>query len=119
MCMRRIQYNVARVNSGAHTREAYGMNFAVFVTGRMISVIPALWFTGWLLKRIKRIPDALIPFILSALGVIAGLIIDGPSANSAVQGLLAAAAAVMGHQAVKQGSQIIKGDSSENAGHAA
>ena len=50
------------------------MNFAVFVTGRMISAIPALWFVGWLLKRMKRVPNSLIPFILAALGVIAGLL---------------------------------------------
>lgn len=85
------------------------MDFAVYVTGRMLSVIPALWFVGWLLKRLRRVPDGLIPFILAVLGVVAALIIDGPSANSVVQGLLAAAAAVMGHQAVKQGAEIVSG----------
>ena len=95
------------------------MNFAVFVTGRMISAIPALWFVGWLLKRMKRVSNSLIPFILAALGVIAGLLVDGLSINSAIQGLLAAA--VMGHQAVKQGSEIVKGnaDENENTGRAA
>lgn len=88
------------------------MDFAVYVTGRMLSVIPALWFVGWLLKRLRRVPDGLIPFILAVLGVVAALIIDGPSANSVVQGLLAAAAAVMGHQAVKQGAEIV-GDAPE------
>ena len=97
------------------------MNFAVFVTGRMISAIPALWFVGWLLKRMKRVSNSLIQFILAALGVIAGLLVDGLSINSAIQGLLAAAAAVMGHQAVKQGSEIVKGnaDENENTGRAA
>ncbi len=88
------------------------MDFAVYVTGRMLSVIPALWFVGWLLKQLRRVPDALIPFILAVLGGVAALIIDGPSANSVVQGLLAAAAAVMGHQAVKQGAEIVSGDGS-------
>lgn len=91
------------------------MDFAVYVTGRMLSVIPALWFVGWLLKQLRRVPDALIPFILAVLGVVAALIIDGPSANSVVQGLLAAAAAVMGHQAVKQGAEIVSGDGSAGA----
>ena len=80
------------------------MNFAVFVTGRMISAIPALWFVGWLLKRMKRVSNSLIPFILAALGVIAGLLVDGLSINSA-----------------KQGSEIVKGnaDENENTGRAA
>ena len=105
------------------------MNFAVFVTGRMISAIPALWFVGWLLKRMKRVSNSLIPFILAALGVIAGLLVDGlPLGYLAPANLRILmdstgdrAAAVMGHQAVKQGSEIVKGnaDENENTGRAA
>lgn len=90
------------------------MNFAVFVTGHMISAIPALWFVGWMLKQWRRVPDELIPFILTVVGVVAGLALDGLSANSAVQGLLAAAAAVLGHQTVKQGSRIVAGSAQDD-----
>lgn len=85
------------------------MNFAVFVTARILAFIPALWFAGWLLRQWKRCPDALIPFVLSAAGTAVGLIIEGPSLNSGIQGLLAAATAVYGHQLIKQGRRIIGG----------
>ena len=95
------------------------MDFAVFVTSRMLAVVPALWFVGWLLKQLKRVPNALIPFVLAALGAVAGVLIDGPSANSVVQGILAAAAAVFGHQAVKQGTTIVARQSHDEPGPAA
>lgn len=84
------------------------MDFAIFVTGHTLSIVPALWLAGWLLRR-SSVTHALIPFILAAAGVAAALIIDGPSANSAAQGLLAASAAVMGHQLVRQGRAIVSG----------
>lgn len=83
------------------------MDFAVFITSHMLAVVPALWFVGWLLKQLKRVPNALIPFVLAALGAVAGVLIDGPSANSVVQGVLAAAAAVFGHQLARQGAALI------------
>lgn len=85
------------------------MDFAVFITSRMLAAVPALWFVGWLLKQ-SGVTHALIPFILAALGAAAGAIIDGPSLNSVAQGLIAAAAAVFGHQAVKQGAKIVARD---------
>lgn len=94
------------------------LDFAVFVTSRMLAVVPALWFAGWLLKQ-SKLPNALIPFVLAALGAVAGVLIDGPSANSVVQGILAAAAAVFGHQAVKQGTAIVARQSHDEPGPAA
>lgn len=86
------------------------MSFAVFITSRMLSAIPTLWLAGWLLKHKLRAPGGLIPYALAALGVVLGLVLDGPSANSAAEGLVAAALAVMGHQALKQGARIARGD---------
>ena len=71
-----------------------------------------------LLKQ-SKLPNALIPFVLAALGAVAGVLIDGPSANSVVQGILAAAAAVFGHQAVKQGTTIVARQSHDEPGPAA
>lgn len=94
------------------------LDFAVFITSRMLAVVPALWFAGWLLKQ-SKLPNALIPFVLAALGAIAGVLVDGPSANSVIQGVLAAAAAVFGHQAVKQGTVIAARPSHDESGPAA
>lgn len=84
--------------------------FAVYITSRMLSAVPALWFAGWLMKHRLRVPGRLIPYALAVLGVVLGLMLDGPSANSAAEGLVASALAVAGHQALRQAARIITGE---------
>ena len=85
--------------------------FAVYITSRMLLAVPTLWFAGWLMKHCLRVPGRLIPYVLAVLGVALGLMLDGPSANSAAEGLVASALAVAGHQALRQAARMICGES--------
>ena len=44
--------------------------FAVYITSRMLSAVPALWFAGCLMKHRLRVPGRLIPYALAVLGVV-------------------------------------------------
>ena len=73
-----------------------------FMLEQALVLIPVLWIIGAIVKRTPFIPDWLIPYILLVLGAVGGLVTVGVSAEGVIQGILAAGAAVLGHQLVKQ-----------------
>lgn len=68
----------------------------------MLGVSLALWVLGYGLKATPKVPNWSIFWITVVLGVVAGILIVGPTAEGVVQGILSAAMAILVYQAVKQ-----------------
>ena len=90
------------------------MNYQEFIKPELLILIPVLYFIGIAIKK-SAIRDALIPFILGAVGIVVSGIyllasneISGLQAvataifTALTQGILCAAAAVYGNQLIKQ-----------------
>ncbi|SMF88122.1 Phage holin family Hol44, holin superfamily V [Paenibacillus uliginis N3/975] len=75
---------------------------------RLLIVVVACWVIGFILKKTPKVPDWSIVYIVIvfAVGLTVGLI--GWSVEALIQGILAGAFAVFGHQAVKQTKEGIK-----------
>lgn len=68
----------------------------------MMGAVLVLWFIGYGLKQTPKVPNWSILWIIVVLGIVAGVAVLGFNANGFVQGVLAAALAIFGHQVVKQ-----------------
>ena len=68
-------------------------------------VVPVLCLIGGAIKRVPRVPDWTIPFILGGLSILACSLLMGPGIQAALQGVLCAGASVYLHQMVKQGKK--------------
>lgn len=68
----------------------------------MLGAVLVLWFIGYVLKQTPKVPNWSILWIIIVLGIIAGLGVLGFNANGFIQGILAAALSIFGHQVVKQ-----------------
>lgn len=79
-----------------------------YIHPTMLSSVIALWFIGYALKKTPKIPDWSIVYITIIIGVVFGGLLVGPNVNGVIQGILAAALAVLGHQTVKQTTQAIE-----------
>lgn len=78
------------------------MDFLEYIVEEGLVIIPALWFVGYMLKQTPKVADWCIPYILTALGIVASLALIGTEPANVVQGILVAGTAVLGHQLVKQ-----------------
>ena len=78
------------------------MEVLEYIISEALIIIPALWILGSFLKKTPKIGDWLIPWILLAAGVLTAIGILGFTVDAAVQGVLVAGAAVLGHQLLKQ-----------------
>ena len=72
-----------------------------FLAENMYIVAAALYVLGVFCKAIPRIPNWVIPFVLTAAGVAFGLLIVG-GADGVLQGILSAGLAVLVNQGYKQ-----------------
>lgn len=72
-----------------------------FLAENMYIAAAALYVLGVFLKAVPRIPNWVIPFILTAAGVAFGLLLIG-GADGVLQGILAAGLAVLVNQGYKQ-----------------
>ena len=72
-----------------------------FLAENMYLAAAALYVLGVFLKAVPRIPNWVIPFVLTAAGVAFGLLILG-GADGVLQGILAAGLAVLVNQGYKQ-----------------
>jgi len=68
----------------------------------LMIVVAACWVLGYALKRTPRVPDWSIIFILSVIAIGAVIGLTGLSVQAVLQGVLCAALAVYGNQAIKQ-----------------
>ena len=78
------------------------MDFMSFIYEKGLAAVPALIVVGAVVKDIKCIPDRFIPLILLPLGIAAGLLSAGLTAEGVIQGVLLAGAAVYGNQTYRQ-----------------
>lgn len=74
---------------------------AAFLADNMYIVAVVLYIIGVFCKMIPKIPDWVIPFVLTAVGIVFGLLIVG-GAGGVLQGILAAGLAVLVNQGYKQ-----------------
>jgi hypothetical protein len=72
-----------------------------FIAGNMYIVVVVLYVLGMFMKRIPSIPDWTIPFVLTVVGVLLGLLILGVP-DGILQGVLCAGGAVLVNQMIKQ-----------------
>ena len=72
-----------------------------FLAENMYIVAAALYVLGVFIKAIPRIPNWVIPFVLTAAGVAFGLLLVG-GADGVLQGILATGLAVLVNQGYKQ-----------------
>ena len=78
------------------------MEILEYIINEALIIIPVLWILGSFLKRTPKVQDWIIPWVLLAVGILAALGIIGPTVDAAIQGVLVAGAAVLGHQLLKQ-----------------
>lgn len=69
---------------------------------KLIFVVAACWIIGYVLKRTPNVPDWSIVYVVVVFAALLTVWMLGWSAESLIQGILAGAFAVFGHQAVKQ-----------------
>ncbi|WP_433946219.1 phage holin family protein [Paenibacillus sp. SN-8-1] len=69
---------------------------------RLLIVVAACWVIGFMLKQTPMVPNWSIVYIVVILAIVFTFGILDLSVESLVQGALAGAFAVFGHQAVKQ-----------------
>lgn len=77
---------------------------------KLLIVVAACWVFGYVLKQTPRVPNWSIVYMVTAaaLGLTVWLIGWGPEA--VIQGVLAGAFAVFGHQIVKQAKERAEED---------
>ena len=82
------------------------MEFAEYIIGDALILVPALWIVGALIKHaFVKVPNWTIPFVLLVLGIGGAMGLMGPSVESVIQGVLVTGAAVLGNQLVEQGQE--------------
>lgn len=69
---------------------------------RLIGVVAACWVVGYILKSTPSFPDWTIVYVVVVVAVGLSVWILGLSPDSVIQGILAGAFSVYGHQVVKQ-----------------
>jgi hypothetical protein len=78
------------------------VEFIDYIISEALIIIPVLWILGSFLKRTPKVQDWIIPWVLLFVGVVLAIGIIGLTVDAAVQGILVAGAAVLGHQLQKQ-----------------
>ncbi|MFD3258218.1 phage holin family protein [Paenibacillus lentus] len=72
------------------------------INPRLLVVVAACWVLGYAFKQTPRVPDWSIVYTVVVLAVVFAVGLLGWSVETVIQGILAGAFAVFGHQAVKQ-----------------
>ena len=89
------------------------MDFTNYINPALLSLVPALYFLGYALKR-SKISDKHIPITLACAGILLALVwvLSQPISNAfaaaftaIVQGVLCAGASVLTNQIMKQGGK--------------
>lgn len=73
-----------------------------YLRENVLVVVPALWVLGMFAKQTPRVPNWLIPWGLLVVSLGLTHALHGVGADAWIQGILAAGAAVLGHQLLKQ-----------------
>lgn len=76
---------------------------------RLLIVVAACWVIGFMLKKTPKVADWSIVYIVLIVAVWLTIGLLGWSVEALIQGILAGAFAVFGHQAVKQTTEAVGG----------
>ena len=77
-------------------------DFLRYISDKAVMLIPALIILGKIIKSMPFIPCWLIPLLLLVPGVLGTMLLNGWTAEAAIQGVLVTGAAVYGNQVWKQ-----------------
>jgi len=72
------------------------------IAERVLPMVPALIFLGFVIKQIPGVPNWTIPIALLVPGVVGAMALYGWTIEGALQGILATGMAVYGNQVWKQ-----------------
>lgn len=72
---------------------------------KLLIVVAVCWVLGFVLKQTPRVPDWSIVYIVTLVAVLLTVWLIGVGPEAIIQGVLAGAFAVYGHQVVKQGKE--------------
>ncbi|MBD2846178.1 phage holin family protein [Paenibacillus sp. IB182496] len=73
-----------------------------FLDPQLAIVVAACWVIGSMLKQTPRVPNWSIVYLVTAAAIAFTLALTGFTALAVLQGILAGALAVFGHQLIKQ-----------------
>jgi hypothetical protein len=78
--------------------------FSQYIDKEILLFIPALWFISVILRNTPRVPDWSIPYILLMLAILGSVmvLVEIHIVARIVQGILAAAVAILGNVAAKE-----------------
>ena len=82
------------------------MDIMQFISDDLLILVVALWFIGYMLKSTNKINNAIIPFVVTILGIIAVIIMHGTNINSVLEGIISASVAVYGQNIIKQSLEL-------------
>jgi hypothetical protein len=77
-------------------------NLMEYIIQEAYILVPVLYVIGVFLKRTPKVPDWLIPWILTALGMIGAFFLSGMKLSGILQGVLVAGVTVFANQLYKQ-----------------
>ena len=78
------------------------MNLMDYIIQDAYILVPVLYVIGIFLKRTPKVPDWLIPWILTGLGMIGAFFLSGMKLSGILQGVLVAGVTVFANQLYKQ-----------------
>lgn len=77
-------------------------DFWEYIKDEALVLVPALYLIGWIIKKIPKIPDWIIPIVLMTIAVPAAMGLIGWTIDGAIQGILVAGVTVLTNQVYKQ-----------------
>lgn len=75
------------------------------IDDRLLIVVAACWAVGVILKKTPKVADWTIVYIVTLFAIAFSMCLIGFTAEAVIQGILAGAFSVYGHQIVKQARQ--------------
>lgn len=80
---------------------------------RLFIVVAVCWIIGGVLKKTPKVPDWSVVYIVVLFAVWLAIGLLGWSVENLIQGILAGAFAVLGHQFVKQGKEGVEANAEQ------
>ncbi|GKU75644.1 phage holin family protein [Paenibacillus sp. L3-i20] len=72
------------------------------IDAKLLIVVAVCWVSGFILKQTPNVPNWSIVYLVTAIALFLTIWLIGWKAEAIIQGVLAGAFAVYGHQIVKQ-----------------
>jgi len=73
-----------------------------YIQPEMLIVVPTLLFLGWMMKSTPKVPDWLIPYVNTVVGIIAGIAMTPSIVDGIIQGILVSAMSVLVYNLYRQ-----------------